>query len=95
MKMNLSEEQTIKLQFKIQLYCYEECPIASKRDKFYMDCERKDCEFYPFSPWADKPKPPHPDQIPLPNKTIEIKPVRKLDPDLKLLIYPERRPKDE
>lgn len=92
--MNLSKKQIIKLKFKLQLYCYEECPVASKRDKFYMDCECKECGFYPLSPWANKPKPPHPDQIPLPNKTIEVKPVRKLNPDLELIIYPEKE-KDE
>jgi len=70
--MVLSKNQFIRLKLKIQIYCYGECPIASKRDVFYMDCERKDCEFYPLSPWAGEPKPPHPDQIPLPDEIIKV-----------------------
>lgn len=69
--MNLDRKQIVKLKYKIQLYCYEECPL-SKRDKFYMDCKCRECGFYPFSPWAGEPKPPHPDQIPLPSKIIEV-----------------------
>ena len=88
--MKLSKEQFIKLKFRVQVYCYEDCPMASKRDKFYLDCGEEDCEFYPLSPWVNKPKPPHPDQISLPNRTVE---VRRLNPDLKLIIYPEKEPK--